>query len=75
MKNKTMSIDEANLIWDACYGDPQGNGFSLYTPEQREQAINARNAQTFQAWNDTDKIDARRAERDGWETATWDGRW
>jgi len=75
MSNQPMTIDEANLIWDACYGDPTASGFSLYTPEQREQAINARNAQTFQGWNDADKIDARRAERDGWETATWDGRW
>jgi len=75
MSNQPMSIDEANLIWDACYGDPQGNGFSLYTPEQREQAINTRNGQTFQGWNDADRIDARRAERDGWQTATWDGRW
>jgi hypothetical protein len=24
---------------------------------------------------DADAYDRRRAQRDGWETATWDGRW
>jgi hypothetical protein len=50
------------------------DGWDIYTPEQREQAINTRNAATFGDWNDADRIDARRAERDGWQTGTWDGR-
>jgi len=69
-----MTIQEANEIWNACYGDSQGNGWDIYTPEERELAINTRNAKTFQGWNDADRIEARRAERDGWQTATWDGR-
>ena len=69
-----MTIDQANEIWNACYADPMAAGFDIYTPAQREQAINVRNGQTFQGWNDAERIDARRAERDGWETATWDGR-
>ena len=71
-----MTLTEANEIWNACYGDTQEgvDGWDIYTPEQRELAINTRNAATFTDWNDADRIDARRAERDGWETATWDGR-
>ena len=37
-----MSIEQANLIWDACYGDPQGNGWEIYTSEQRLEAIDTR---------------------------------
>ena len=71
-----MTLTEANLIWDACYGnDTTWDGWATYTSEQREMAINTRNAATFGDWNDADRIDRRRAERDGWETATWDGRW
>jgi hypothetical protein len=71
-----MTLTEANEIWNACYGDTQEavDGWDIYTPEQREQAINTRNAATFGDWNDADRIDARRAERDGWQTAYWDGR-
>jgi len=70
-----MTLTEANEIWDACYNSGDLSLWERYTPEQREQAINTRNGQTFQGWNDADRIDARRAERDGWQTATWDGRW
>ena len=75
-RTETMTLTEANEIWNACYGDTQEgvDGWDIYTPEQRELAINARNAATFTDWNDVVRIDARRAERDGWETDTWDGR-
>jgi len=36
-----MTIDQANLIWDACYGDGT-DGWSTYTSEQRQLAIEIR---------------------------------
>jgi hypothetical protein len=56
-----MSIDQANLIWDACYGDPQGNGWEIYTPQERELAIETRQQDhdrqsgTWGTWNISDR--------------------
>jgi hypothetical protein len=38
-----MSIDEANLIWNACYGDDlDSDGWTRYTSAQRLLAIDIR---------------------------------
>ena len=38
-----MSIEQANLIWDACYGDDiNSDGWERYTSEQRLLAIEIR---------------------------------
>jgi len=38
-----MSIEQANLIWDACYGDDlNSDGWATYTSEQRQLAIQIR---------------------------------
>jgi hypothetical protein len=43
MSNQPMSIEQANLIWDACYGDDiNSDGWSTYTSEQRQLAIEIR---------------------------------
>ena len=48
MKNETtMTLDQANLIWNACYGDDYDNaadGWDRYTSAQRQQAIDTRDA-------------------------------
>jgi len=56
-----MTITEANLIWDACYGDPQGNGWEIYTSEQRLEAIDTRQLEHerqtggWGSWNISDR--------------------
>ena len=43
-----MTLDQANQIWNACYGSPfaddTAHGWETYTSEQRMQAIETRDA-------------------------------
>jgi hypothetical protein len=71
-----MTLQEANEIWEACYGDSpiSTRGWDTYTAEQRSDAIRVRNGKLAFYDVEADRIDRRAAERDGWQTATWDGR-
>ena len=43
--NNTMTLETANLIWNACYGDDlNSDGWSIYSSAQRLQAIETRDA-------------------------------
>jgi hypothetical protein len=60
MKNETtMTLDQANEIWNACYGDPQGNGWDIYSSAERNEAIDTRNAHAnggqWGIWNISDR--------------------
>lgn len=61
MNNGTqMTLETANLIWNACYGDNVTDGWDLYTSEQRLQAIETRNAHAngggqWGIWNISDR--------------------
>jgi hypothetical protein len=71
-----MTLTEANTIWEACYGDDlNSDGWSRYTAAQRAEAIAIRNGAPAFYDAEAERIDRRRAERDGWKTAHWDGRW
>lgn len=37
-----MTLEEANAIWEACYGDTNGDGWTRYTSQQRLDAIDTR---------------------------------
>jgi hypothetical protein len=37
-----MTPTQAEQIWQACYGDTDGNGWATYTSEQRQLAIEIR---------------------------------
>lgn len=58
-----MTITEANLIWNACYGsiDPNdtAGGWALYTSAQRRKAIEIRDAHAndgqWGIWNISDR--------------------
>ena len=55
-----MTITEANLIWNACYGDDlNSDGWALYTSAQRQQAIETRDAHAnggqWGIWNISDR--------------------
>jgi hypothetical protein len=69
-----MTIIEANQIWNDCYSSNDHSLWSKYTPEDRELAISVRNGKPAFYDIEAERIEARRAERDGWQTATWDGR-
>ena len=49
-----MTIETANLIWNACYGSnlasETAEGWATYTSEQRMQAIEVRNAHASGGW-------------------------
>jgi hypothetical protein len=71
----TMTLETANLIWDACYGEGDcSEGWATYTSAQRNEAIRVRSGEVFYD-AEAERIDRRRAQRDGWKTAHWDGRW
>ena len=63
MKNETtMTLDQANVIWNACYGDDYVNasdGWDRYTSAQRQQAIDVRDAHAnggqWGFWNISDR--------------------
>lgn len=67
-----MTITEANQIWNDCYNSDDYSLWAKYTPEQRERAISLRCQVSYDA--EAERLDRRAAERDGWQTATWDGR-
>jgi hypothetical protein len=69
-----MTLQEANEIWEACYGADVPGAWDLYTAEQRSDAIRVRNGRPSFYDGEAARIDRRRMERDGWQTATWDGR-
>ena len=58
-----MTLDQANQIWNACYGSPfaddTAHGWETYTSEQRMQAIETRDAHanggTWGIWNISDR--------------------
>jgi hypothetical protein len=54
-----MTIDQANEIWNACYGDTNGDGWQRYTSLQRQQAIETRDAHAnggqWGIWNISDR--------------------
>jgi hypothetical protein len=56
-----MTIDEANLIWTACYASDSSEGWTLYTNEQRRAAIDTRQQDhdrqsgTWGSWNISDR--------------------
>jgi hypothetical protein len=54
-----MTIDQANEIWNACYGDTNGDGWQRYTSLQRMQAIETRDAHAnggqWGIWNISDR--------------------
>jgi hypothetical protein len=37
-----MTLNEANAIWDACYGDSPSDGWTRYSSAQRLLAIETR---------------------------------
>jgi hypothetical protein len=69
-----MTLNEANEIWEACYGADVPGAWDLYTAEQRSDAIRVRNGKLAFYDVEAERLDRRAAERDGWQTATWDGR-
>ncbi len=58
-----MTLDEANLIWNACYGSDSADvastvdAWQTYDWKQREEAIRVRNQQGGQwgIWNISDR--------------------
>jgi hypothetical protein len=50
----TMTLETANLIWNACYGsiDPIDTvgGWATYSSAQRRQAIETRDAHANSGW-------------------------
>ena len=65
-----MTIDEANAIWEACYGETASDGWSLYTSEQRLEAIETRQGARHQSFDaELARIEQRQWERDGWNLA------
>ena len=59
MNRNDMTIDEANLIWEACYGSDTAEGWATYTSAQRLQAIETRDAHAndgqWGIWNISDR--------------------
>jgi hypothetical protein len=56
----TMTLETANLIWNACYGDDlNSDGWQRYTSAQRQQAIETRDAHAnggqWGIWNISDR--------------------
>jgi len=57
----TMTIDQANQIWTACYGAgvDTAQGWKVYSNAQRLQAIETRNAHAaggqWGSWNISDR--------------------
>ena len=55
-----MTIETANLIWNACYGEGDcSEGWATYTSAQRMQAIETRDAHAnggqWGIWNISDR--------------------
>jgi hypothetical protein len=58
-----MTLDEANTIWNACYGSclasETAEGWAKYTSAQRLEAIDTRDAHanggTWGTWNISDR--------------------
>jgi hypothetical protein len=56
-----MTPTQAEQIWQACYGDTDGNGWALYTSEQRLLAIEVRQQEhdrqhgCWGTWNVSDR--------------------
>lgn len=54
-----MTLEEANLIWDACYGSttPNSDAWQRYDWMQRTEAIRVRNEQPggWGVWNISDR--------------------
>jgi hypothetical protein len=61
MKNQTtMTLETANLIWNACYGDDlNSDGWTRYSSAERMQAIETRDAHAnggqWGVWNISDR--------------------
>lgn len=63
MNTNGMTLETANLIWNACYGDIDPNdtvgGWATYTSLQRQQAIEVRDAHAnggqWGIWNISDR--------------------
>ena len=61
MKNETtMTLETANLIWNACYGDDlNSDGWTRYSSAERMQAIETRDAHAnggqWGVWNISDR--------------------
>jgi hypothetical protein len=61
--NQTMTLETANLIWDACYGSTNGDdiakAWATYTSAQRMEAIEVRDAHAnggqWGIWNISDR--------------------
>jgi hypothetical protein len=59
----TMTLETANLIWDACYGSPYAadtaKGWATYSSRQRREAIEVRDAHAnggqWGIWNISDR--------------------
>ncbi|MGA1544647.1 MAG: hypothetical protein ACO388_07485 [Saprospiraceae bacterium] len=65
-----MTLTEANAIWEACYADPEGKGWSLYTSAQRLQAIEVRSGDSQPSYDpELARLEQRQWERDGWNLA------
>jgi hypothetical protein len=62
-----MTLDEANAIWEACYGDTSGNGWNLYSSAQRLEAIEIRSGGSQPLYDpELARLEQRQWERDGW---------
>ena len=60
MNTNEMTLETANLIWDACYGSNDASkGWATYTSAQRMQAIETRDAHAnggqWGIWNISDR--------------------
>jgi hypothetical protein len=60
MNTNSMTLETANLIWNACYGDDlNSDGWSIYSSAQRMEAIDVRNAHAnggqWGIWNISDR--------------------
>jgi hypothetical protein len=56
----TMTLETANLIWNACYGDDlNSDGWTRYTSRQRAEAIKVRQdaagGPLWEIWNISDR--------------------
>lgn len=68
-----MTLTEANQIWFDCYQSTDLTLWDKYTSDQRLVAIQVRSGAAFYD-AEAERLDRRAAERDGWQTACWDGR-
>ncbi len=63
-----MTYAQAQEIFEAYY-----QGTATCAEFDAAMAVINGDAPRYDA--EAERIDRRRAERDGWQTATWDGRW